>query len=253
MEWSERSDRFGQAVYSEHWRTLRGSRAGPFLGLRRRRALPRSSLSGGVDGGGGDGGADGDALFLLAGPYFVFVAARAPDDALPVVVPGANGQPAERGSVAPLARAARLAGDRGALLKMLRMECHFGRHHNLDACDHDIAGGLAQCPEFAILGDGADDGDEVGVSHARFPISLSTWQWREGGCLDDWVSRLRLHGDSGDPDVDVNAIEFTTTGHDVWDVFEATGITSRRQLLNLLQTRAHATRNQHHPMKRQKR
>ena len=72
VEWSARLDEHGQSEYTEHWRTLAGSRDGPFLALRRRASAGRPA-----------------AFFLVSGDHWAYIADR--PEALPVVTPGAGG------------------------------------------------------------------------------------------------------------------------------------------------------------------
>ena len=59
VEWSARRDSAGQAAYIEYWRTLRGSRDGPFVALRQ---LP-------VDD-------EPPAMLLIAGQSFAYISGR---------------------------------------------------------------------------------------------------------------------------------------------------------------------------------
>ena len=150
VEWSARLDKDRQSEYIEYWRTLGSSRDGPFLALRRKATAASPA-----------------AYFLMSGNHWAYIADRPPAHALPVVTPGEGGHPADRGRVEPLVAAAEAAGDRGALLGMLSMECHYG---TTSSC-----GGRLDCAETALLGPSAPRGAPF-----KWWIVLSTMPWREG-------------------------------------------------------------------------
>ena len=162
VEWSTELDGAGQARYVEHWRTLRDSRDGPFLALRRAPSAEHPE----------------DALFLVAGDHFVYISGRDRSSALPRVTPGTDGHPADRGSIRPLVAAAVAAGDRAALLRMLSLECHYGRCNATEV-------GIGE--EFRRLAGGHP---EAGVEVLPWTIALSTAPWREGTTLAKFVGAL---------------------------------------------------------------
>ena len=172
-EWSVRRDPAGQAAYIEHWMELRGSRSGTYVALRRLTASSASSSS------------SSEALLLVAGDSFAYLAGRPTEHALPVVTPGSEGHPADRGRIEPLALAALARGDRAALLSMLSMECHFG-----SVAAHSA---MATCPEAQLLrSSGASTPATAdGSIHTRWCIHLSSWPWMEGTSLEDWVRGFR--------------------------------------------------------------
>jgi len=154
VEWSARLDVNGQSEYIEYWRTLGGSRDGPFLALRRR-ATPEHPA----------------AYFLVSGDHWAYIADRPAEHALPVVTPGEGGHPPDRGRIEPLADAAEAAADRQALLGMLSMECHYGRVKGRSR-------GVPECAEASSIGPPAP------FDARNWWITLSTMPWREGTCFD---------------------------------------------------------------------
>lgn len=197
-EWSVRRDAAGQAAYVEHWRTLRGSREGPFVALRRLAGSPASSKPA------------PEAVLLVAGDTFALIAGRSAEDALAMVRPGEGGHPSDRGRVEPLAAAALAAGDRAALLALASLECHFGSVSGSAAA--------AACPEGHFLRDGAP------AAELRWRIDLSAWPWREGTSLAEWIGGFGWRA---------GALEHAPSGES-WEVVHCEGeLTSVGDLLSL--------------------
>jgi hypothetical protein len=150
---------------------LRGSRSGTYVALRRLTASSASSSS------------SSEALLLVAGDSFAYLAGRPPEHALPIVTPGSEGHPADRGRIEPLALAALARGDRAALLSMLSMECHFGSVAANSA--------MATCPEAQLLRSAGASAPATAAGSTRWCIHLSSWPWMEGTSLEDWVRGFR--------------------------------------------------------------
>ena len=156
VEWSARVDEHGQSEYMEYWRTLSSSRDGPFLALRRRATADLAA-----------------AYFLVCEDHWAYISGRSPADELPVVTPGQDGHPIDRGRVEPLVAAAEASEDRTTLLAMLSMECHYGRvHGNGDA-------GRPICAETNLLGPSPPNPEG-----RRWQILLSSMPWREQSFFD---------------------------------------------------------------------
>ena len=174
VEWSEGVDEHGQSDYMELWRTLADSRDGPFLALRRRAAAGRA-----------------DAYFLVCGDHWAFITGRPPADELPVVTPGQDGHPVDRGRVEPLVAAAEATGDRAALLSILSMECHYGRVSGSEEA------GLPMCADTGLLGPSL-----LPPHGGAWPILLSSVPWLEGTRFD-----IR-----------------TVSEDDAWEIFQQSGL-----------------------------
>lgn len=207
VEWGM-PDANGNPRYIEHWLTLSGSREGPFLSLRR---LPRI-------------GGDADGYFLIAGDHFALALARPIDKELPIVTPGQDGHPADRGRVEPLVDAALSKGDRHMLLAINAMEVHYGRiRHQPAGCQetHTLTAGGG-----GVMSDDAARGD--------WTILLSSMPWKEGSSLKSFVQGLSWQANRSSPlDALPSVLEAAEDGS-TWRLFEAVGVDDKQQLRTLL-------------------
>jgi len=209
LEWSLGTDSHGQCDYVEHWRTLRGSREGPSLALRR-------LATGGC----------GDAYFLVMGNHFAYVADRPPGAALGTIAPGQGGHPADRGNVGPLVEAALRKGDRQALKDILALEAHYGTRMPRPA-------GAQGCAEVdALKGAGARS------QGCPWEVVVSTQPWQEGTSLAwfagglEWGPAGAGEDEPGLPAVLTARVGGAGVHH--WEVFSSTGLSTANDLRDLL-------------------